>query len=464
MSTIIPIITQAGLQAVFNASNTGLAAEISHIALGDSGYTPTDAITALQSEQQRVRISGGEMIADDQVHLTATATGAQEYWIKEVGFYLADGTLLAVYSDPDKAIAYKSKTLDILLSFDLKLSALPAESVTIDGNGGLSFPVATTEKIGIVELATTAETQEGKDDTRAVTPKALKEAFFDKASINISSGVVKANDNTYTYYTFKSSGTLEVVRNPVTADILIIAGGGGGAGGDGGRGYGGGGAGGIREVTGQSLLPGTHSVIVGGGGSAGSGNANGRQGSSSKFDTFAATGGGFGSIGAGGAGGSGGGAGNGNHSGGSGVSGQGTSGGKNNNTPGGSGGGGAGSAGQSGVASTGGAGGQGRKLSDWSQATSTGHNLYFSGGGGGGGDDDTGAGAGGYGGNGGNGGGGRGGHGSVSGHGDGVSGRVNTGGGGGGGADRIEDENNSNGGNGGSGIVIVRVKTADIQS
>ena len=49
MTAIIPTLTQAGIRAVFNASNTGLKAEVSHIALGDSGYIPTDSATALQS-------------------------------------------------------------------------------------------------------------------------------------------------------------------------------------------------------------------------------------------------------------------------------------------------------------------------------------------------------------------------------------------------------------------------------
>ena len=156
MTAIIPTLTQAGIQAVFNASKTGLQAEITHIALGDSGYMPTDSATALQSEKQRVAVSGGEAIGHDQIHLTATASGEAKYWIKEVGFYLADGTLLAVYSDPIKAIAHKSASLDILLSFDLKLSVLPANSVTVDGTGGVSFPPATKEKQGIMRFATDA--------------------------------------------------------------------------------------------------------------------------------------------------------------------------------------------------------------------------------------------------------------------------------------------------------------------
>ena len=174
MTAIIPILTQAGIQAVFNANNTGLQAEITHIALGNAGYTPSDSATALQSEKQRVAVSGGEMISNDQIHLTANASGNAEYWIKEVGFYLADGTLLAVYSDPIKAIAYKSSSLDILLSFDLKLSALPADSITIDGSGGLSLPPATNTKQGLMRFATDSEAVAGTLETVSINPKQLQ--------------------------------------------------------------------------------------------------------------------------------------------------------------------------------------------------------------------------------------------------------------------------------------------------
>lgn len=43
MSTPLqPVITKKGLAGVWNATSTGLSAEITHIALGTSGYTPTN--------------------------------------------------------------------------------------------------------------------------------------------------------------------------------------------------------------------------------------------------------------------------------------------------------------------------------------------------------------------------------------------------------------------------------------
>lgn len=174
MTAIQPVMTTAGIQALFNADNTGVAAKITHIALGDSGYTPVDSATGLINEKQRVAVSGGEIIGNNQIHLTATASGSSPYWIREIGIYLEDSTLLAIYSHPSRALAYKTADTDILFSFDLLLQAAPLGSVTIDGTGSLSFPHASATKAGIVELATSTEAKAGTDTSRAVTPAGLK--------------------------------------------------------------------------------------------------------------------------------------------------------------------------------------------------------------------------------------------------------------------------------------------------
>jgi len=119
----------------FNASNTGVAANITTIALGDSGYTPLASRTALGQQQMSLPVADGTRVTPTQIHLTALASGVSEFWIKEVGFYLADGTLFAVWSDSTQALAYKSPGVDLLLAFDLSLAAIPAGSITVQGTG-----------------------------------------------------------------------------------------------------------------------------------------------------------------------------------------------------------------------------------------------------------------------------------------------------------------------------------------
>jgi hypothetical protein len=144
------------------------------------------------------------------------------------------------------------------------------------------------------------------------------------AAIVKATGGTIYSDADYVYHLFTSSGTFTPTQN-LTADYLVVAG--GGAGGNGGEG-GGGGAGGMRcTVTGTggngslesplSLTASTaYTVTVGAGGAPVSGN-NGGNGSNSVFATITSTGGGGGgkeqatsTDGDGQAGGSGGGGGN----------------------------------------------------------------------------------------------------------------------------------------------------------
>jgi phage-related tail fiber protein len=64
MTTYIsPVITDAGIKAIFSATRKGLEGDISHIALGDgggSGYTPNANANALRNERFRVAVGGGE--------------------------------------------------------------------------------------------------------------------------------------------------------------------------------------------------------------------------------------------------------------------------------------------------------------------------------------------------------------------------------------------------------------------
>ena len=277
-----------------------------------------------------------------------------------------------------------------------------------------------------------------------------------------ASGGNISTDGVHWYHSFLSSDTFRP-HIDLTADILVVAGGGsgGGSGPTGAsRGGGGGGAGGILGFASQSLTANTnYTCTVGSGGTANySTFGNGNSGSNSQFASLtAAVGGGFGasqSPNTAGNGGSGGGGGNGGTAG-SATSGQGNAGGNGGavtgNYTGGGGGGylGAGTAGSNNAAGVGGTGSNSvaniGNVALWLATTGTGHMNAIGGGGGGG------TWQGGTAGQGGAGGGGNGG--TVSSNTPGMPGRVGTGGGGGGGSYQSAL---SSGGAGGSGLIIVR--------
>ncbi|MCE0904714.1 phage tail protein [Pseudomonas alloputida] len=129
MSTALqPVITKVGLAAILRADNTGIAAQITHVVLGTSGYTPSADQKSLVAQTAKYPIAGGERLSSTLLHLIALADGDRAFWVREIGFLLSDGTLLAVWSDSSTPLAYKSADTDLLLAYDLSLAALPADS------------------------------------------------------------------------------------------------------------------------------------------------------------------------------------------------------------------------------------------------------------------------------------------------------------------------------------------------
>lgn len=202
-----------------------------------------------------------------------------------------------------------------------------------------------------------------------------------------ASGGYVYSDSTYWYHSFPFSGTF-TPNQALTADILVVAGGG-----SNGTSYGSGaGAGGLLGFTSQSLSATGYTVTVGAGAAATtSSSSNGNTGSDSQFGALTLVkGGGYGAGNFGGAGGNGGSGGGGSYgsAGGTATSGQGNAGGTAS-SPGVAGGGGAGAVGGNGVGAGGSGSGGGNGIStysSWGAATGTGENVagtfYYAGGGG----------------------------------------------------------------------------------
>ena len=144
--------TSKGLDEVLQAKNQGLKGEITHIGAGTGRYSPDGSEVALRDERQRVAIVDYEDLADRQLRMAALFDGADEYEIGEFGFYLASGTLLAVYSVAGKLLTYKAAAARVLQKFTLDISPLPVDSVTIVV-GSESLNVLLAEEIAIMAAA-----------------------------------------------------------------------------------------------------------------------------------------------------------------------------------------------------------------------------------------------------------------------------------------------------------------------
>lgn len=173
---LVPLMTTAGLLAVYNEAHDGLQAQITHIALGDGAYTPAANRTALANERVRVAVASGELVTGTtQIHLTGIVTaGSPEFYVREIGFFLSDGTLLAVWSHLTQMLAWRSAQSDLLLAFDLTLSGIPAGSVSVTETGALYLSPATPTRLGSLRLGTAPEVAAGvADGAVAVIPSTL---------------------------------------------------------------------------------------------------------------------------------------------------------------------------------------------------------------------------------------------------------------------------------------------------
>lgn len=153
MSNPIVQYTSAGLAELVSAKNHGLKGAIKWCAAGSNSYTPSASQTKLQNEKQREEIGDWEQLSPTQLRMGIAFKGDLEYEVREIGFFLESGTLLAVYSVPNTLLAYKSSHASWLQKFTLDISPLPSNSIVVDVG---------TENINLMmtdELATMAAAQ-----------------------------------------------------------------------------------------------------------------------------------------------------------------------------------------------------------------------------------------------------------------------------------------------------------------
>lgn len=167
-------VTTAGRAALVNAANTGtLPVLVSQVGVTAIAFTPAadGSDLVLPGEIKRLVTFGGAAVADDTIHSVIRDETADIYPMRGFSYYLADGTLFALYGQADP-ILEKSAGAMMMLATDIIFADIDAASLVF-GNTDFLNPPATTDVAGVVELATDAEAITGTDPVRAVTPKGL---------------------------------------------------------------------------------------------------------------------------------------------------------------------------------------------------------------------------------------------------------------------------------------------------
>jgi len=165
-------ITDAGRAALVNGDHSGTAArKVVQVGVATAPFVFNPGMQVMPNEFKRVGTISGENIAPDTVHVTIRDDGQDQFKLYGFGLYLDNGVLLGTYCQTTP-IMEKSPVSILLVAVDVVFKTLDVSALTF-GNTNFTNPPATTERQGVVELATRLETIEGTDTLRAVTPDAL---------------------------------------------------------------------------------------------------------------------------------------------------------------------------------------------------------------------------------------------------------------------------------------------------
>ena len=170
-------ITTLGRAALVNAENTGTnPVVITQVGITETAVTPTVGTTSLTGELKRISGVAGDVVADDTIHINLTDDSGDAYSMRSFALYLADGTLFAIYGQAAPLIVKTAESI-AAIAIDTIFADIDAALLTF-GTAEFTNPPATTDRAGVVELATVAEAQAGIDALRALTPATAKAAIL----------------------------------------------------------------------------------------------------------------------------------------------------------------------------------------------------------------------------------------------------------------------------------------------
>ncbi|RVU03929.1 hypothetical protein EOE18_13820 [Novosphingobium umbonatum] len=176
MEPISVTLTKAGLAAIVDDNAPVLGpAVIAQLALTNTPFTATSAMTSIPGEFKRIAVHG-EVSGDDVLHVVGIDDSADVYEYRGFGIFFADGTLFAAYGQADP-IAGKASSSVTYVPIDVQLAQGQTANIAFASANFLN-PPATTTRQGVAELATLTEAKAGTDTSRVLTPSAAKGALL----------------------------------------------------------------------------------------------------------------------------------------------------------------------------------------------------------------------------------------------------------------------------------------------
>ncbi|CAE6784628.1 hypothetical protein R69658_04236 [Paraburkholderia aspalathi] len=217
MAGTIITITDIGRAALVSQGNDGTNAhKVIEIGLASAPFTADKAMKALPGERKRIKTFASENVAPDTIHVTLKDDTADQFTLYGFGLYLENGVLLAAYGQATP-IMEKSPDALLLLSADVQFTTIDATQLVF-GDSSFTNPPATTQRQGVIQLATQAEVDAGTDAAKALTPKTAASRYASLTGAQFA-GPVKATD-------FSTDGPAVVgmakIQSATRASILSV--------------------------------------------------------------------------------------------------------------------------------------------------------------------------------------------------------------------------------------------------
>ncbi|MGW8136851.1 gp53-like domain-containing protein [Sphingomonas zeae] len=193
MTALTLMITRGG-QSRFTAAqlDADINLGIASIGLTDRSFVSSPTLDKLPGEFKRITSISGDQVGDDIVHLMIRDDSADHYTARGFGLFLADGTLFATYAQADQLFE-KSARAVFSAAVDIVFPTGDISELTF-GDTNFLQPPATTERKGVVELATEAEALAGTDTARVASVAILAKVLA-ALEARIGAAIKAAVDN-----------------------------------------------------------------------------------------------------------------------------------------------------------------------------------------------------------------------------------------------------------------------------
>lgn len=151
----LELITDIGEAKLNQALGSGVAVNITEIALGDGNgatYNPANGQTALKRELARKPIERQHIVGQNAWRVTVEFDhDTPAFWVREIGFFDAEGDLIAIWAGID-IDARQTGAIDYALEHILNLSRVKDGLVIVNAPSDALFDLSIATGIALAGL------------------------------------------------------------------------------------------------------------------------------------------------------------------------------------------------------------------------------------------------------------------------------------------------------------------------